>query len=99
MAIVVTGASGKTGRAVVTDLVAHGYQVRAVDIAGAPGDRGKLADVGAPLVRADLTDFGDTVDALTGVDAVVHLAAIPAPGLVTDARTFTSNTAMNSNVF
>jgi len=97
--ITVTGASGKTGRAVVQDLLAHGHEVRAVDVAGTPGDRGELADLGAPLLRADLTDFGDTVDALTGVDAVVHLAAIPAPGFVTDARTFTANTAMNSNVF
>ena len=29
---------------------------------------------------ADLTDYGETVDALKGADAVVHLAAIPAPG-------------------
>ncbi|WP_371779777.1 NAD-dependent epimerase/dehydratase family protein [Streptosporangium subroseum] len=99
MKIAVTGASGKTGRAVVEDLLAHGHEVRAVDVAGAPGDRGELADIGAPLLRADLTDFGDTVDALTSVDAVVHLAAIPAPGFFTDARTFTANTAMNSNVF
>ena len=99
MKIAVTGASGKTGRAVVEDLLAHGHEVRAVDVAGAPGDRGELADLGAPLLRADLTDFGDTVDALTSVDAVVHLAAIPAPGFFTDARTFTANTAMNSNVF
>ena len=99
MKIVVTGASGKTGRAVIEDLLAHGYQVRAVDVAGTPGDRGELAEIGAPLLRADLTDFGETVDALTGADGVVHLAAIPAPGFFTDARTFTANTAMNSNVF
>ncbi len=97
--IVVTGASGKTGRAVIEDLLAHGFQVRAVDVAGTPGDRGELAEIGAPLLRADLTDFGETVDALTGADGVVHLAAIPAPGFFTDARTFTVNTAMNSNVF
>jgi nucleoside-diphosphate-sugar epimerase len=97
--IAVTGASGKAGRPVVEDLLAHGHEVRAIDSAGTPGDRGELARLGAPLLRADLTDFGDTVDALTGVDAVVHLAAIPAPGFFTDARTLNANNAMNGNVF
>ena len=99
MTIVVTGASGKTGRGVVQDLVASGRSVRAVDVVGTPGDRGELADLGAPLLRADLTDFGDTVDALLGAEAVVHLAAIPAPGFFTDARTLATNTAITGNVF
>jgi nucleoside-diphosphate-sugar epimerase len=97
--IVVTGASGKTGRAVVQDLIASGRSVRAVDVAGVPGDRGELADLGSPLLRADLEDFGETVDALLGAEAVVHLAAIPAPGFFTDARTLSTNTTMNTNVF
>ena len=100
MNIAVTGANGKAGRAVLQDLLAHGHEVRPIDVTGTPGDRGGLYDeTGVPLLRADLTDFGDTVDALTGVDAVVHLAAIPAPGFFTDARTLTDNTAMNVNVF
>jgi nucleoside-diphosphate-sugar epimerase len=97
--IVVTGASGKTGRAVVQDLIASGRSVRAVDVVGVPGDRGELAGLGAPLLRADLEDFGETVDALLGAEAVVHLAAIPAPGFFTDARTLSTNTTMNSNLF
>jgi nucleoside-diphosphate-sugar epimerase len=97
--IAVTGSSGKAGRVVVQDLLAHGHEVRAIDAVGTPGDRGEMAELGAPLLRADLIDFGDAVDALTGVDAVVHLAAIPAPGFFTDARTLTANTAMTGNVF
>ncbi|MEO3808296.1 NAD(P)-dependent oxidoreductase [Sphaerisporangium sp. B11E5] len=97
--IAVTGASGKAGRGVLQDLLAHGHEVRAIDNTGAPGDRGDLAELGAPLLRADLTDYGDAVDALTGVDGVVHLAAIPAPGFFTDARTLNTNNAMNANVF
>jgi nucleoside-diphosphate-sugar epimerase len=98
-AIAVTGANGKTGRATVAELLGHGYQVIALDRAGRPGGQGDLADLGAALLRADLTDYGQTVDALRGADAVVHLANIPAPDLFTPAHTFTANTAMNSNVF
>jgi nucleoside-diphosphate-sugar epimerase len=92
--VCVTGAAGLTGRVTVTDLLDHGFDVVATDIVAHPDD------LPAPrYLRADLTDYGDTVEVLTGVDAVVHLANIPAPGLLTPARTFTVNTAMNSNVF
>jgi nucleoside-diphosphate-sugar epimerase len=36
---------------------------------------------------------------LQGVDAIVHLANIPAPGLSTPAHTFNANMTMNFNVF
>jgi nucleoside-diphosphate-sugar epimerase len=93
MRVLVTGASGKAGRWVVRDLVATGYDVLATDIA--PG----LPDCPSPFVRADLTDFGQTVEVMRGVDAVAHLANIPAPGLFTPAHTLNTNNAMNSNVF
>jgi nucleoside-diphosphate-sugar epimerase len=93
MRVCVTGASGKAGRATVAELLAHGHEVRATDLVAAP------ADLGAPLLRADLTDYGQVVEVLHGMDAVVHLANIPAPELRTPAVTFTANTAMNSNVF
>ncbi len=93
MRICVTGASGKAGQATVSELLEHGHEVRTTDVAPPP------ADLGVNLLRADLTDYGQTVEVLYGVDAVVHLANIPAPGLRTPAVTFTANTAMNSNVF
>lgn len=91
--ICVTGAAGQAGRAVVADLAAHGYQVRATDVAVGPADRG------SGVLRADLTDYGQAVEALSGTDAVVHLANIPAPGLSTPAVTFNANITMNFNVF
>ena len=93
--VCVTGASGKAGRAVVADLREHGYDVLATDavVSGEDRDEGML--------RADLTDYGQAVEALSqaGAEAVVHLANIPAPGLSTPAITFNSNITMNFNVF
>ena len=91
--ICVTGASGKAGRAVTAGLRAHGYQVNATDVAVTRKDRED------GMLQADLTDYGQAVEALGGADAVVHLANIPAPGLSTPAVTFNSNITMNFNVF
>ncbi|WP_432829920.1 NAD-dependent epimerase/dehydratase family protein [Dactylosporangium sp. CA-092794] len=96
--IVVTGAFGKTGRVVVADLLAHGYDVVATDAVGPAGHR-SVGDLGTPLLVADLTDYGQAVEVLQGADAVVHLANIPAPGMFTPAVTFNRNSAMNANVF
>ena len=94
--IVVTGANGKTGRVVVTDLLAHGYDVVATD---AVGRAGHLSDLGTPMLIADLTDYGQAVEVLQGADAVLHLANIPAPGMYPPAVTFNRNSTMNANVF
>ena len=91
--ICVTGASGQAGRAVVTGLRAHGYDVAATDVAVTRADRED------GMLQADLTDYGQAVEALSGADAVVHLANIPAPGLSTPAVTFNKNITMNFNVF
>ncbi len=97
--IVVTGGSGKAGRACIQDLLAHHYEVASVDLV-------RPSDPNLPFSRVDLTDFGQTVAALSGIDervhnvtAVVHLAAIPAPGLATNAVTFATNTISTYNVF
>jgi len=89
---VVTGSSGKAGRAVVHDLIEHGYAVLGVDTVAA-------REPSSPQIRADLTDLGQTFEVLRNADAVVHLAAIPAPGLVSDEVTFRNNTLSTYNVF
>lgn len=91
--VVVTGSEGKAGRFTVDHLQKEGYEVLRVDIAAPlnPADHG--------LRRADLTDLGQTVEVLTGSDAVVHLAAIPAPYMVTDSETFRINAISTYNIF
>jgi nucleoside-diphosphate-sugar epimerase len=98
--VAVTGGSGKLGRAVVSDLLAHGYRVITLDRVAPP------AAAGNPWVRVDLTDYGQAFEALnaiddrhSGVDAVVHLGAIPAPGIVPNAALFTNNATASYNVF
>jgi nucleoside-diphosphate-sugar epimerase len=97
--IAVTGGSGKLGRAVVDELLTHSHEVINLDIA-------PRRDPQCPFVRIDLTDYGQALEALTavddrypGIDAVVHLAAIPAPGLTVNAATFHNNITATYNVF
>ncbi len=96
--ICVTGAAGMTGAATVTAMLEAGHAVVATDSRPRPtaadGWEGDVA-----YTRADLTEYGQAVDVLEGCDAVVHLANIPAPGLVTAARTLDENTSMNAHVF
>lgn len=92
MKVVVTGASGKAGRAVVRELVDHEHDVLSVDVV-------PPAESAPPVLLADLTDFGQTVECLTGVEAVVHLAAIPAPHIRTEETTFRTNMLSTYNVF
>jgi nucleoside-diphosphate-sugar epimerase len=97
--VVVTGGSGKLGRAVVRDLVESGYDVVNLDRVPSP-------DALAPFLKIDLADYGQVLQAFTAVDdrydhvdAVVHLAAIPAPGLVPNSVTFANNVPSSYNVF
>ena len=91
--ICVTGATGKAGLATVLHLREQGHEVVATDIA-LSGD-----DVAAGVMAADLTDYGQATEVLRGIDAVVHLANIPAPGIATPAVTFNANVSMNFNIF
>lgn len=98
--VVVTGGSGKLGRAVVRDLIEHGYQVLNLDSMA-------IRNGPCPSLKVDLTDYGQVAEAILGgtderhgpFDAVVHLAAVPAPGIAPNAATFRNNVPSSYNVF
>ncbi|BCL78001.1 UDP-glucose 4-epimerase [Ktedonobacteria bacterium brp13] len=90
--IIVTGGSGKAGRAVIKDLVEHGYDVLNVDLLP---PREQLS----PYIKVDLTEIGQVFEVLHGADAVVHLGAVPAPGLLPEEPTFRNNILSTYNVF
>lgn len=97
MHIAVTGATGKLGTVVARELARAGHRVLRLD---AVGERA------ADFTRIDLTDAGSVADALAGIDerhsgldAVVHLGAVPAGGLETDSATFRNNMLATFNVF
>jgi nucleoside-diphosphate-sugar epimerase len=99
--VAVTGALGKLGRHVVTHLRDLGVEVLALDRTGRDP-----RTVDGEYVDVDLTDYGQVLEAVGGgidehaaVDAVVHLAAIPAPGLAANAATYANNSAATYNVF
>ncbi|MBC2836668.1 NAD(P)-dependent oxidoreductase [Gemmobacter straminiformis] len=103
--IIVTGGSGKAGRAVCRHLVERGYEVLNLDMQPSP-------DPVCPMLKVDLTDFGQVMDAMQWSggkdhpfrkfrtpDAVVHFAAIPAPDLTSEELTFRTNIVSTYNVF
>ncbi|WP_279366254.1 NAD-dependent epimerase/dehydratase family protein [Microbacterium testaceum] len=97
MRIALTGSSGKLGSVVARELRAAGHDVIGLDVRG---------ERGPGFVQVDLTDYGQVIDALTavndqhdGFEAIVHLAAIPAPGIRSDIATFHNNMASTFNVF
>lgn len=92
MNVVVTGGSGKAGRWVVDDLREHGHDVLNVDWSHDGSDHGLCA-------VADLTDAGQAFELIADAEVVVHLAAIPAPGIRSETETFRINTVSTHNVF
>lgn len=88
MKVLVTGAAGLLGRQVAAQLAADGHRVRAHDLAPLPD---AVAALAAETAHGDLTDPGHAAEAVAGVDAVVHAAALPSPFSGTETEVFTVN--------
>ncbi|MDA1297215.1 MAG: NAD(P)-dependent oxidoreductase [Chloroflexi bacterium] len=95
MKVLVTGGSGRAGEYIMAELAAQGHTLINADMAPPkPGAH----DSGALFQRVDFTDYGQTVAVMKGVDAVVHMAAIPAPNMDAEHTVFRVNMLSNWNV-
>lgn len=91
--VAVTGGSGIAGRSAVRHLLEQGYDVVVLD---------QVNRTDAELVEVDVRDYDAVVDALDGMDAVVHLASDPRADAADDpargAALFAHNTAATFTV-
>ncbi|MCB1103192.1 MAG: NAD(P)-dependent oxidoreductase [Opitutaceae bacterium] len=89
--IALTGGSGGIGAVIAKELIAAGHVVHNFD-------QTKLAMPGIHTVIIDVANFGDLISGLKSYDAIVHLAAISAPGRGSSNRIFQVNTQSTFNV-
>jgi nucleoside-diphosphate-sugar epimerase len=93
MRVLVTGGTGAVGREAVKLLVAHHHDVTVI------GRTPNLEIPGAAYLQCDIVDFDCLTDCVRGMEAVVHLAAIPNPGLGTGEAIFHANDTGTFNVY
>jgi nucleoside-diphosphate-sugar epimerase len=94
MKIAVTGATGGIGSAVAALALERGHSVVSIDRVAPPEPR---SDGRLQFVSADVADYDALVAAFEGCDALVHMAAIPAPGRHTDHVVHNNNVVGSYN--
>lgn len=93
MRILLTGGSGSVGKAVVDLLVNQQHTVIVI------GRRPDFQFEGAQYQVCDVNDYPSLREVIRGCEGVVHLAAIPNPGITTPEELFRVNCAGTFNVF
>jgi UDP-glucose 4-epimerase len=91
--VLVTGATGNVGPALVERLVACGDTVKVI------GRKPGHVIPGAVYRSCDITDFPRLVEETRGMDAVAHLAAIPGPHMGGPEAIFLANCQGSMNVY
>ena len=94
MKVAITGSSGHVGKAIVEMALAQGHSVVCIDRVK-PEKVIDQSDV--KYIQADLTDYAAFENALRGCDALVHMAAIPAPGSHPDHEVHNNNVVSSYN--
>src|SRR4026209_1575568 len=93
MKIAVTGGNGRIGASIVEMALAQGYEVVSIDQSPAP----RINRPDYSFVQANLTDFEEFMQAIRGCDALIHMAAIPAPGHHPDHEVHNNNVVASYN--
>jgi UDP-glucose 4-epimerase len=96
MRIAVTGGSGDLARVLIPMLQEAGHSVLSIDRTMPTNTTGNPIGVQAQVV--DVSDFGSVVGALTGCDAVIHLAAHRSPMNAPDHVVYRDNTLGSYNI-
>src|SRR4051794_31409009 len=93
MKVLITGGAGNIGRYVVDEFARAGHEVVVFDRS--------LPSITVGHVRyriGDHEDLGNIAELCAGVDAIVHLSAIPAPGMFPNTTVFRTNVMGTFNV-
>ena len=93
MRVLVTGGNGAVGKACVARLVKNGFSVKV--IARTPG----IEIPGAGYEVCDINDYPRLRETVRGIEAIVHLAAIPAPSGGASDQVFYANVQGTFNVY
>lgn len=97
MKLLVTGGLGKVGQWVVRELIDASdgrtrHEVTVLDRAAGP-ERGPVK-----YLIGDIQDLGQVMEAMAGVDVVIHLAAIHNPNIATTSIVYETNVVGTFNV-
>ncbi|CCM06517.1 uncharacterized protein FIBRA_08789 [Fibroporia radiculosa] len=99
--VVVTGGSGKLGRPTLIELYENGWEVINFDRVPHPS----TIPQEIIFMQTNLEDMGQVIENLIdvdtkykGVNAIVHLAALPAPGMMASSTQFQLNTMSTYNI-
>jgi nucleoside-diphosphate-sugar epimerase len=93
MKILVTGGLGIVGKPVVQRLVQNGHQVRVIDRQG--GD----CEAGLECIPCDVNDFAAVRAQVRGIEAIIHLAALPDPSKGPGEEIFRINCTGTFNIY
>jgi nucleoside-diphosphate-sugar epimerase len=91
--VLVTGGAGRVGTLIVRWLIDRGYQVSVI------GRRPGVVFEGCTYNQCDITDPNALRQVMAGIEAIVHMAAIPNPWMVSAEELFRINCQGTFNVY
>jgi nucleoside-diphosphate-sugar epimerase len=94
MKIALTGSSGRIGSAILEMALAQGHSLVCLDRVPAPAGQ---QQPGVTFVQADVTNYDDFERVMRGCEALIHMAAIPAPGNHPDHVVHNNNVVASYN--